>query len=123
MVKPNGNADLWMPCGHDKAAEYLYRDHDGTVLYGVARCRLKGNGCQGFQQWRPDPSERSGRRWSLYGDDGRLAVKLVPYRLPELLAAIREERVVMICESTSRVLTSLSSRTATSPAASTPRRL
>ncbi|WP_343953924.1 hypothetical protein [Nonomuraea longicatena] len=93
----NGN-DLWMPCGHGKAAEYLYRDRDDTVLYGVDRCPLRGSGCQGFRQWRPDPSKRSGRRWSLYGDDGRLAVRLVPYHLPEVLAAVREERVVMICK-------------------------
>lgn len=98
QAKPRNNGDLWMPCGHDKAAEYLYRDRGGNIAYGVTRCRLKGNGCQGFRQWRPEPSRRSGRRWSLYGDDGNLAVKLVPYRLPEVLAAIREERVVMICE-------------------------
>lgn len=91
-------ADLWMPCGHDKVAEYLYRDVDGPVLFGVARCRLKGNGCQGFRQWRPDPTKRSGRRWSLYGDDGELAVRLVPYRLPQVVAAVREERVIWIVE-------------------------
>ncbi|GGS87555.1 hypothetical protein GCM10010156_52560 [Planobispora rosea] len=98
LQKHSSNDDRWMPCGHDKVAEYLYRDQDGTVLYGVARCEKKGQGCQGFRQWRPDPSKRSGRRWSLQGDDGNLAVKLVPYRLPEVLAAVREERVVMICE-------------------------
>jgi hypothetical protein len=89
--------DRWMPCGHDKVAEYLYRDESDTVLYGVARCALKGRGCQGFRQWRPDSTARSGRRWSLYAD-GDLAVRLVPYRLPEVLAAKRDERVVMICE-------------------------
>ncbi|MGJ6963271.1 hypothetical protein ACSDR0_15300 [Streptosporangium sp. G11] len=90
--------DRWMPCSHDKVAEYLYRDEHGTVLYGVARCALKGNGCQGFRQWRPDPSKKSGRRWSLRGDDGEIAVRLVPYQLPEVIAAVRDERVVMICE-------------------------
>jgi len=95
--RPNGR-DTWMPCGHDKVAEYLYRDEQETVLYGVARCHLKGNGCQGFRQWRPDPSKKSGRRWSLRGDDGEMAVRLIPYRLPEVLAAVLDERVVMICE-------------------------
>ncbi|MFF0862346.1 toprim domain-containing protein [Nonomuraea sp. NPDC003560] len=89
--------DMWMPCGHDKVAEYLYRDEQGAVLYGVARCARKGKGCQGFRQWRPDASAKSGRRWSL-NDGGRIAVRLVPYRLPEVLAAVRDERVVMICE-------------------------
>ncbi|MGW5687587.1 toprim domain-containing protein [Nonomuraea sp. NPDC003754] len=93
----NDRADRWMPCQHDKVAEYLYSDEQGRTLYGVARCALKGNGCQGFRQWRPDPATRSGRRWSLY-DSGELAVRLVPYRLPEVVAAVREERVVMICE-------------------------
>lgn len=90
--------DRWMPCGHDKVAEYLYRDEQGTVLYGVARCSRKGDGCAGFRQWRPDSSKRSGRRWSLYGDDGQIAVRLVPYHLPEVVRAVREERVVMIVE-------------------------
>ncbi|MEV4245249.1 hypothetical protein AB0J63_17765 [Streptosporangium canum] len=98
MKSRSNNGDRWMPCGHDKVAEYLYRDENGAVLFGVARCALKGNGCQGFRQWRPDPTKRSGRRWSLRGDDGEIAVRLVPYRLPEVLAAVREERVVMICE-------------------------
>jgi hypothetical protein len=91
-------SDAWMPCGHDRVADYLYRDEQGRVLYGVARCRRKGNGCQGFRQWRPDPCKRSGRRWSLYGQDGTMAVRLVPYRLPEVITAVRDQRVVMICE-------------------------
>ncbi|MEU6785920.1 hypothetical protein ABZ912_42595 [Nonomuraea angiospora] len=95
--RASGGRDTWMPCGHDKVAEYLYRDEQGTVLYGVARCGRKGDGCQGFRQWRPDPSKRSGRRWSLH-EDGELAVRLVPYRLPDILAAVHNERVVMICE-------------------------
>ncbi|MFG1943332.1 toprim domain-containing protein [Nonomuraea sp. NPDC048826] len=90
--------DRWMPCGHDRVADYLYQDERGTVLYGVARCDRKGNGCQGFRQWRPDPAQRSGRRWSLYGADGTMAVRLVPYRLPEVITAVRESRAVMITE-------------------------
>lgn len=92
------HTDRWMPCGHDKTAEYLYRDEHGTVLYGVARCARKGNGCAGFRQWRPDPTKKSGRRWSLHGDDGNLAVRLVPYHLPDVIAAVRAERVVWITE-------------------------
>lgn len=95
---PRHSGDRWMPCGHDRVAEYLYRDEQGTVLYGVARCSRKGNGCQGFRQWRPDPGKRSGRRWSLYGEDGTMAVRLVPYRLPDIIAAVHQARVVMIVE-------------------------
>ncbi|MFD2353721.1 toprim domain-containing protein [Nonomuraea ferruginea] len=92
------HSDRWMPCGHDRVADYVYRDEQGTLLYGVARCSRKGNGCQGFRQWRPDPAKHSGRRWSLYGEDGAMAVRLVPYRLPDLIAAVRDARVIMITE-------------------------
>lgn len=90
-----GNDD-WIPCGrhgHRKVDEYLYRDEHRAVLYGVARCDRK---C--FPQWRPNPAARSGRRWSLKDEDGNFAVRLVPFRLPEMLAAVEAERVVWITE-------------------------
>lgn len=88
--------DDWIPChrdGHHKLAEYLYRDEHGTVLYGVVRCDQK---C--FRQWRPDPTTMSGRRWKLKDHDGNYLVRLVPYRLPEMLAAIRDELVIWCVE-------------------------
>ncbi|MEV0316668.1 hypothetical protein [Nonomuraea fuscirosea] len=90
--------DAWMPCGHDRVADYRYTDERGRLLYGVSRCSRKGDGCQGFRQWRPDTSRRSGRRWSLHTEDGMMAVRLVPYRLPEVIAAVAEQRVISICE-------------------------
>ena len=90
--------DTWMPCGHTKVAEYPYRDELGTLLYAVARCDRKGDGCQGFRQWRPDPTAKTGRRWSLKDADGKLIVRLVPFRLPELVAAVAAARVVWIVE-------------------------
>lgn len=90
--------DLWMPCGHTKVAEYQYVDEGGTLLYAVARCNLKGNGCQGFRQWRPDPGRRGGRRWSLKDQDGNLVVRMVPFRLPELIAAVAGDRVIWLVE-------------------------
>lgn len=91
-----GNDD-WVPCtpkqGHRKIAEYLYRDEHGTVVHGATRCDHK---C--FAQWRPDPSTRSGRRWSLNAPDGTRLVPLVPYRLPEILKAIAADTVVWIAE-------------------------
>lgn len=74
-------ADTWMPCKHTKVAEYLYRDQHGQVVLGVARCEQK---C--FAQWRPDPTSRSGRRWSITLPDGTKAGAGIPYRLPEVLA-------------------------------------
>jgi hypothetical protein len=84
------STDTWMPCGHTKVAEYLYRDQAGEVVFGVARCARKSDGCEGFRQWRPDPANRSGRRWSLKNEDGTRAVPDLPYRLPEVLAAIKQ---------------------------------
>lgn len=88
--------DLWVPCGkhgHKRVAQYVYRDERGGVVHGVTRCDHK---C--FAQWRPDPSTKSGRRWSLNGQDGNRLVPTVPYRLPELLAAKAADRVVWVCE-------------------------
>lgn len=88
--------DTWVPCqkhGHKRVAQYLYRDENGRVVHGVTRCDHK---C--FAQWRPDDSTKSGRRWSLNGEDGKRLVPLVPYRLPELLAAKQADRVIWIAE-------------------------
>lgn len=88
--------DTWIPCqdrGHKRVAQYVYRDENGAVVHGVTRCDHK---C--FAQWRPDDSNRSGRRWSLNSKDGTRLVPLVPYRLPELLAAKEADRVIWIAE-------------------------
>lgn len=88
--------DLWIPCrdrGHKRVAQYLYRDENGAVVHGVTRCDAK---C--FAQWRPDDSTRSGRRWSLNDKEGNRLVRVVPFRLPELLKAKIEDRVAFICE-------------------------
>jgi 5S rRNA maturation endonuclease (ribonuclease M5) len=88
--------DTWIPCqkhGHKRVAQYLYRDEHGAVVHGVTRCDHKD-----FAQWRPDSSTRSGRRWSLNDEQGKRLVRLVPYRLPESLGAIAEDRVIWIAE-------------------------
>ncbi|MCT9078783.1 toprim domain-containing protein [Streptomyces fulvoviolaceus] len=88
--------DAWIPCqqrGHERVAQYTYRDAKGRVVHGVTRCDHK---C--FAQWRPDASTRSGRRWSLNDQQGNRLVPTVPYRLPEVLKAIAEDRVIWIAE-------------------------
>ncbi|MDT9689418.1 hypothetical protein Q5762_13940 [Streptomyces sp. P9(2023)] len=88
--------DTWIPCqdrGHKRVAQYLYKDAHGTLVHGVTRCDAK---C--FAQWRPEPSNRSGRRWSLNDEGGNRLVATVPYRLPELLVAVAADRVVWIAE-------------------------
>ncbi|WP_306186930.1 hypothetical protein [Streptomyces sp. MK5] len=95
--------DTWIPCrdrgkdkggpGHKRVAQYLYRDERGAVVHGVTRCDHKD-----FAQWRPDPTAKSGRRWSLNDQQGNRLVRLVPYRLPELLAAKKDDRTIFIAE-------------------------
>ncbi|MEU1008168.1 toprim domain-containing protein [Streptomyces sp. NPDC005890] len=88
--------DTWIPCqdrGHKRAAQYIYRDENGRIVHGVTRCDHKD-----FAQWRPEPTTRSGRRWSLNDERGNRLVALVPYRLPELLAAKQADRVIWIAE-------------------------
>lgn len=88
--------DLWIPCGergHKRVAQYIYRDENRAVVHGVTRCDHKD-----FGQWRPDPSAKSGRRWRLNDDRGNRLVALIPYRLPELLAAKQADRVIFVCE-------------------------
>jgi hypothetical protein len=80
--------DEWTPWGVP-IATYRYVDKAGTLVMGV--CRFPG---KQFRQWRPDPAKRGGRAWSL-GDAKR---KLVPYRLPEILAAAEDGRPVFVAE-------------------------
>jgi len=96
-------ADEWMPkwCGHRKVDEYLYLDEFERVVFGVARCEQK---C--FAQWRPNP-RRPWRRWSLTKDEYGNAVgtvRTIPFRLPELLAAVRGGRTVWVTEGEKDVL-------------------
>ncbi|MFI1678806.1 toprim domain-containing protein [Streptomyces sp. NPDC020607] len=88
--------DTWIPCrerGHKRVAQYLYRDENGAVVHGVTRCDHK---C--FAQWRPATDTKTGRRWSLNDKEGNRLVRFVPFRLPELLKAKADDRVVFICE-------------------------
>jgi hypothetical protein len=88
--------DMWIPCGdrdHKRVAQYVYRDENGAAVHGVTRCDHK---C--FAQWRPDDTTRSGRRWSLNDKQGNRLVRVVPYRLPEILKAKTDDRVVFVAE-------------------------
>lgn len=74
-------ADAWAPwqkdCPCAPVAFYPYTDEAGRVLFEVVRGEHKA-----FAQRRPDPSSRSGWRWS-----GVAEVRHVLYRLPAILAA------------------------------------
>jgi 5S rRNA maturation endonuclease (ribonuclease M5) len=92
----HGGGDDWVPCtpkGHRKVAEYRYVDERNELIHAATRCDHK---C--FAQWRPDPTAKSGRRWKLNDDQGNRLVRLVPYRLPQILSAITVEQVIWIAE-------------------------
>jgi Protein of unknown function (DUF3631)/Toprim domain len=78
----------WTPFG-EPVATYRYVDQRGKLLYGVCRFEPKT-----FRQWHPDESKRGGKAWGL----GNAKGKLVPYRLPELLAAMADGRTIHVVE-------------------------
>lgn len=72
-------------------AAYPYTDEDGQLLFEAVRYRY-ADGTKTFRQRRPDPDHPGQWLWELSG------VRLVLYRLPGVLAAIREKRPVWIVE-------------------------
>lgn len=76
----------WTPAG-PAVAVYDYRDEHGKLLFQVLRTADKE-----FRQRVPDPTAKSGWAWKL-GE-----VRRVLYRLPEVIAAVREGREIWIVE-------------------------
>lgn len=74
-----------------EVASYDYRDEAGTLLYQVVRYSPKT-----FKQRRPDGN--GGWIWNLKG------VRLVPFRLPELIEAVRRDWPIYIHEGEKDVL-------------------
>ncbi|HEX4952679.1 MAG TPA: hypothetical protein VF017_04705 [Thermoanaerobaculia bacterium] len=72
--------------GGEVVATYAYTDEQGRLLFEVVR---KANP-KSFLQRRPDGS--GGWVWNLKG------VRRVPYRLPEVLSAVREGQTVYVVE-------------------------
>ena len=78
--------DEWTPHG-TAIAVYDYGDEEGQLLFQVCRTADKQ-----FPQRRPDSTSKSGWRWSTKG------VRMVPYRLRELLTAVSEGYHIFVCE-------------------------
>jgi hypothetical protein len=68
-------------------AEYNYTDASGKQLYQVVRLNPKD-----FRQRRPDPTAKQGWTWNLEG------VQRVLYRLPEVLKAVAEGKIIYVVE-------------------------
>jgi len=76
----------WTPRG-PALASYPYTDETGELLFTVCRTADKQFPC-----WRPDPTKRQGKSWSLNG------VRRVPYRLPQVMEAVTHGKTIYIVE-------------------------
>lgn len=83
-------AGTWTPAGIASHV-YPYTDEQGTVLFEVLRVPQEGGGKR-FLQRRPDDSAPHGYRWNLDG------VVRTLYKLPEVLAAVRDGRTIHVAE-------------------------
>jgi putative DNA primase/helicase len=88
--KVNGRAQ-----DRETVIEYGYTDESGTALFVVER-RQSGKG-KTIKQKRPDPDRPGEWLWKV-GD-----VRIVPYKLPELIEAIAAERPIFIPEGENKV--------------------
>jgi hypothetical protein len=76
-----------------KAVEFYYRDESGALVFAVERIDyVKDGKRKTFKQKRPDPDRPGEWLWSVKG------VRAVPYRLPEVIEALANERAVLIVE-------------------------
>lgn len=73
-------------------ATYDYVDEGGEVLFRVLRYQPKR-----FLQQRPDKDARGGWAWGVKG------VRQVPYRLPALIEAVAQDRIVLVVEGEKKV--------------------
>ncbi|MCW6003905.1 AAA family ATPase [Micromonospora sp. CPCC 205371] len=76
------------------SAVYDYVDEDGSLLFQVLRSPSKD-----FRQRKPDPSGKDGWSWKL-GETRR-----VLFRLPQVIEAVRDGKLIFICEGEKDVLT------------------
>jgi hypothetical protein len=72
---------------------YNYEDEEGKLLFQVCRFEPKG-----FRQRRPDPSAPGGWVWNTK------TVRRVLFRLPQVIAGVKDGRPVYICEGEKDVL-------------------
>ena len=74
-----------------------YVDENGSMIFQVVRLENgevgdDGKPVKSYRQRQPDPSKAGGWNWSTKG------VRLVPYRLPELMKALEKKHIVFIVE-------------------------
>lgn len=76
------------------AVEFHYHDESGALVFAVERIESVKDGKhrKTFRQKRPDPDRPGAWLWNVDG------VPLLPYRLPEVIEALANERTVLIVE-------------------------
>lgn len=87
QVKPSRLEDLSHPTLGKPDAVYPYVNLDGVLTYATARFSKPE---KSFRQAQPDGN--GGWKWNLSG------IEALPYRLPELIEAVSEERLIWIPE-------------------------
>lgn len=89
-TKIGSEEDMWTPAGR-ATHRYPYTDEEGTLLFEVLRIPQPG-GKKTFRQRVPDESRKGGWRWSLE------ETRRVLYRLPEIVQAVQNGRLVWVVE-------------------------
>ena len=84
------SSNRWTPAG-EASNVYPYRDADGRLMFEVLRVPQDG-GKKRFMQRQPDSTSPHGHRWNLDG------VTKVLWRLPEVIAAVRNGRTIHVAE-------------------------
>ena len=88
--------------GHGRlVCEYIYRAEDGAELFKVQR-RVRDDGKKTFIAYRPDASARGGWAFGIHDRSGGKEKLLIPYsapyHLPQLVAAGKAGRAIVIVE-------------------------
>jgi hypothetical protein len=104
--KANGKDHIPLPREVTRAT-FVYEDESGETLFAVGRIEFQnpdgsfvlkdGKRAKKFRQKRPDPDKAG--EW-IYNIDG---VRVVPYRLPELIEALGNGHPVLIVEGEAKV--------------------
>lgn len=78
---------------------YEYHNETGAIAYRVDR-RIKKDGTKAFYQQHPDENSKYGWTWGVASQ----GIQVLPFRLPELLAAAKDGKTVVIAEGEKDVL-------------------
>lgn len=84
------SSSYWTPNGQASNI-YPYHLHDGKLEFEVLRVPT-GGGKKRFFQRTPDPDAAHGYRWNVDG------VTRVPYRLPQVIAAVQAGKTIHVAE-------------------------